>query len=81
MRILISYPTPVGTFYIGQTLDRRYHVIFDEESLGNFKAVQDAVDSLVDNKLENVKDPDSGENIDTSTLKIPRDYTQWDSSY
>lgn len=82
MRTLVSYPTEVGVFEIGQTPNRKYHVVFDEESYGEYSSIQDAVDALVDNNLAiPFYQPSSKEPFDTSTLGISRDYTQWDSVY
>ena len=81
MRILISYPTEVGIFDIGQTPDRKYHVIFNSQSLGSYSKVQDAVDSLVKNETAEVLHPETNNIIDTSSLGIVEDYTQWDSNY
>ena len=81
MRILLSYPTDVGIFDIGQSLDKKYHVIYDDTSLGVYASVQEAVDSLIKNETLAVKHTQTKEIIDTSTLGIPQDYTQWDSNY
>jgi hypothetical protein len=81
LRILLSYPTDVGIFDIGQSEDRRYHPIYNDTSLGSFKSIQEAVDNLITNNIETVIDPDTNKEIDTSTLGIPQDYTKWDSSY
>lgn len=81
MRILISYPTNIGIFDIGQCKDRQYHPIFNDSSLGNFDSVQDAVDFLVKNPILTVIDPESNKAIKTIDLGISDDYTQWDSSY
>jgi len=81
LRILLSYPTDVGIFDIGQSRDRKYHVILNDESLGVFSSVQDAVDSLVNNTTSEVLHPDTNEVVDTSSLDIPKDYTEWDTNY
>lgn len=81
MRVLISFPTDIGIFDIGQSSDRKYHPIFNDESLGSFDSVQDAVDILVKDLDLSVKDPESGKEIKTSSLGISDDYTQWDSAY
>lgn len=80
MRVLLSYPTDVGIFDIGQCTKRKYHPMYNEESLGSFSSMQEAVDALVNNELE-LKDYESGQLIDTSKLGISSDYTQWDSNY
>ena len=81
MRILLSYPTDIGIFDIGQSEDKKYHPIFDDTSLGAFSSIQDAVDNLIANKTQTVINPDTNEAVDTSTLGIPQDYTQWDTAY
>jgi len=81
MRVLISYPTNIGIFDIGQSDDKKYHVIFDDTSLGSFTSIQDAVDNLITNKTSAVIDPNTNKKVDTSNLGIPKDYTEWDSSY
>ncbi len=81
MRILVSYPTDVGIFDIGQSIDKKYHPIYNDESLGSYPSVQEAVDSLIKNLTLPVKHVQTKELIDTSKLNIPKDYTQWDSNY
>lgn len=81
MRILLSYPTNIGIFDIGQCEDRKYHPIFNDTSLGAFNSIQEAVDNLITNNISRVVNPDTNKEVDTSTLGIPQDYTQWDSSY
>lgn len=81
MRIILSYPTEVGIFDIGQSKDKKYHVIFDDESISCQDSVQSAVDSLLTNSTEKIYNSDTKELIDTSKLGIPQNYTEWDSNY
>jgi len=81
MRILLSYPTEIGVFDLGQCTQKKYHPIFNDTSLGSFDTMQDAVDALVQNKTDQVINPETREVVDTSTLGILEDYTQWDSNY
>lgn len=81
MRTLLSYPTNIGIFDVGQSEDKKYHIIFDDESLGAFDSIQEAVDQLINNQTSPIFHQDSKEKIDTSNLGIPKDYTQWDSAY
>ncbi|PLY04679.1 MAG: hypothetical protein C0625_15925 [Arcobacter sp.] len=81
MRILISYPTDVGIFDIAQSLDRKYHIIFNDESLGIYSSVSEAVDSLIKNETSPLLHSETKELIDTSKLGIASDYTEWDSNY
>lgn len=43
MRALLRYPTQVGTFYIGQSTDGRFHLVFDDESLGSYRSITHAM--------------------------------------
>lgn len=80
MRVLLSYPSSVGIFDLAQDKEKKYHIIFEDDSIGSFSSVQDAVDALVENKMEVIL-YETKERVDTSTLGIPSDYTQWDSNY
>lgn len=81
MRILISYPTKIGIFDIAQANDKKYHPVFNEDSLGSFDTVQDAVDALVSNNTSEVIDPETRKVVDTSSLGISEDYLEWDTNY
>ncbi len=81
MRIILSYPTDIGIFDIGQSKDKKYHVVFDDDSLGSFTSVQEAVDALVKNEVKQVVNPNTKETVDTSTLGIAEDYLEWDTNY
>lgn len=81
MRILISYPTNIGIFDIGQCENRKYHPIYNDTSLGEYDSVQDAVDALVENKTSPIYSMETGDLVDSSNLGISQDYLEWDSSY
>lgn len=81
MRILISYPTDIGTFDIGQSENRKYHPIYNDTSLGEYDSAKDAVDALIENKTSPIYSVETGDLVDSSTLGISQDYLEWDSSY
>jgi len=81
LRILLSYPTDVGIFDIGQSVSKKYHPIFNDKILGTYSSVQEAVTNLINNKTLEVENKETKELIDVSKLEIPEDYTQWDSNY
>ena len=81
MRILISYPTDIGIFDIGQGENKKYHPIYNDTSLGEYDSVQGAVDALIENKTSPIYSMETGELVDSSTLNISQDYLEWDSSY
>ncbi len=77
MKILLSWNTKVGTFYIGQSPDGRFHPIFDDESLGSYAHIWQATEDLANNVTFSVLHPNTGNLIDTSILGIPEDPKEW----
>ncbi len=77
MRTLLKHATNVGTFYIAQSADGRYHPVFDNESLGSYRSIAHAVDDLVNDATCSVLHPDTSELLDTSTLGLPDDPREW----
>ncbi len=65
------YRTSVGIFLIAQR-SGRWHVIFDDESLGSYATPQQAVDDLAGGHTFS-----PGHGIDTSKLGIPDDINEW----
>lgn len=77
MRFLLSWDTKIGTFFIGQSPDGRFHPIFDDESLGSYATVVQAVDDLVNDATFSVLHPRTGTLLDTSALGIPEEWQEW----
>ncbi|MDP6117048.1 MAG: hypothetical protein QGG53_34730 [Planctomycetota bacterium] len=73
MKLLYSYETTAGTFYIGQSRDGRFHPIFDDESLGSYAHEWQAAEDLAGGHTFSA----SGVS-DTSTLGIPDDLGEWE---
>ncbi|PHS30598.1 MAG: hypothetical protein COA92_09375 [Sulfurovum sp.] len=78
MKLILSYKTSVGIFYIGRSDDNLYHPIFNEKDLGSYQDMWVAVKDLVCNDTQSVIHPETDELLDTSTLGIPEDYIEWD---
>lgn len=77
MRLFLSYRTSIGSFFIGQSPDGRFHPIFDDDSLGSYATVEQAVDDLVNNATFSVLHPRTNKLIDTSALGIPENWREW----
>jgi hypothetical protein len=77
-RLLFSYPTRAGTFYLGQSDDGRFHPIYDGESYGSYAYVWQATEALADNGTFSIQHQRTGELLDTSTLGIPEHPSEWD---
>jgi hypothetical protein len=78
MRLLLKFDTRVGTFYIGQSPDGRFHPVFDDESLGSYAHDWQATDDLANNATFSVLHPSTGKLLDTSTLGIPDSPREWE---
>jgi len=72
MKLLYAYKTRIGMFFIGQSPDGRFHPVFDDESLGSYASPQHAADDLAGGHTFSIP---SG--IDTSTLDIPDNVSEW----
>ena len=73
MKLLYKFDTRVGTFYIGQSRDGRFHPIFDDESLGSYKHPWQAAEDLAGGHTFSVSGVD-----DTAVLGSPEHHTEWE---
>jgi hypothetical protein len=71
MRNLYARDTRIGTFYIAEA-EGLFHIIYDEESLGSYARPEQAAEDVAGGHTFSIS---SG--IDTSTLGIPNDLTEW----
>lgn len=78
MKTLLKYKTKVGTFYISQSDDGRFHPVYDDESLGSYVSIEQAIDDLVLDATFSVLHPDTSDSIDTSELNLPEDPKEWE---
>jgi hypothetical protein len=78
MKLLLKCDTPVGTFFIGQSQDGRFHPIFNDEGLGSYQHAWQATEDLANDATFSVLHPETGELLDTSTLGIPESPGEWD---
>lgn len=66
------HPTAKGTFYI-RPINNRFQAMLEDESLGSYMTPQQAADDLAGGHTFS---PSSG--IDTSTLGLPSDVSDWE---
>lgn len=78
MKLILKCNTQVGTFFIGQSPDGRFHPIFDDESLGSYAHDWQATEDLANNATFSVLHPKTGELLDTSPLGIPESPGEWE---
>lgn len=66
LRKLYYWTTRIGTFYIAQSNDGRFHPVYDDESLGSYATAQQAAEDLAGGHTFSIS---SG--VDTADLGIP----------
>jgi len=71
MRKLFVWNTRIGPFYIAEY--GRFHPVFEDESLGSYATPQQAAEDLAGGHTFSIS---SG--IDTATLGIPDEVTEWE---
>jgi hypothetical protein len=72
MRKLLVWNTSVGPFYIAESRDGRFHPVFNDQSLGSYVSIRQAVDDLAGGHTFSIRG-----GVDTSTLGIPADPADW----
>lgn len=70
-----KWSTKVGDFYLAE-LQGRWHVVYNDESLGAYVNAVQALDDLVGGHTFS-----AGPNIDTATLGIPDEISEWEECY
>jgi hypothetical protein len=80
IKLLLSYDTEVGTFYIGQSLDGRFHPIFDGESYGSYYQVWQAIEDLSNDAVGEIYHPITSELLDITDYDLPLDYQEWETA-
>jgi hypothetical protein len=74
MQRLFVYRTSKGPFYIVRMPDGTFHPLYEDESLGSYSNPEKALGDLVGGHTFM---PNNG--VDTSTLGIPDDFSEWES--
>lgn len=72
MRKVYKFVTRVGPFYLATQADR-WHVLFEDDSLGSYLSTAHAIDDLCGGHTFS-----PGGNIDTSELGIPDELSEWE---
>lgn len=67
------YKTTVGTFFIAQSADGRFHPVFENESLGSYHSANAAAEDLAGGHTFSVAG-----GVDTSQLGIPEHTSEWE---
>ena len=71
MKLLYSWQTRIGTFYIAEQAGR-FHPVFNDDLLGSYARPEQAAEDLAGGHTFSIS---SG--VDTATLGIPADLLEW----
>ncbi len=77
MKKILQYHTSVGMFYIAQSSDGRYHPIYNEQSLGSYANIYQAIDDLSIGSTFSFLHESSNEVVDVLILDIPDNPLDW----
>jgi hypothetical protein len=73
MKPIYKWDTKIGTFYICQSSDGRFHPVFENDSLGSYSQAWQASEDLAGGHTFTIS---SGK--DTSELEIPEHTNDWE---
>ena len=73
VKLLYKFETTVGTFFIGQSADGRFHPLFNHKSLGSYAQQWQASEDLAGGHTFSAAGVE-----DTGGLGIPRDISEWE---
>jgi hypothetical protein len=77
MTKLLHYPTVVGTFYICKDVDGLYHTCIEEELLGSYETLVDAIEGIAYDTSVILPHPEMGDPLDPTDLGVPDDISGW----
>ena len=75
---LLKFESTAGTFFIARDETRRVHILFNDESVGVYGDIVEAVDSFVNESGFYILHPELGYPLDTFDLSIPDDISGWE---
>ena len=78
IKLILSYKTEVGTFYIGQSEDGRFHPIYDNEDYGSYYKIWQAVEDIANDCVGSILHPETGDLLDICEYEIPEDPSEWE---
>lgn len=70
---LFVWNTQIGPFYIAMTSDRRFHPVYNDESLGSYARPDQAAEDLAGGHVFSIRG-----RVDIKALKIPADLGEWE---
>lgn len=72
MKLLFRHQTERGPVYIGQSPDGRFHIMWKDESLGNYATVQLAIGDASQGSHESAPD-----GVDLGSLDLSDNMADW----
>jgi hypothetical protein len=77
MKKMLCFNTAAGMFYIGRSVDGRFHPIYNNESLGSYATAEKAIEDLAANATHSALHYQTRALVDTSKLGISSYISEW----
>jgi hypothetical protein len=74
---LLYFKSTAGTFHVARDETKRYHILFNGESMGIYQDMVEAIESFVNESGFYIVHPEMGYPLDTFDLGIPDDIGGW----
>jgi hypothetical protein len=75
IRMVLHHPTPRGRVFVGQTIDGRFHVVWEGERLSSFVTAIQAVEAAANGDCWTASD-----GTDVGSLGLSSDIADWSST-
>lgn len=77
MTKILSFKSTAGMFYVARDGKGRFHILFNDESMGKYDDMVEAIESFVNESGFFIVHPEMGYPLDTFDLGIPDDISGW----
>ena len=74
---ILEFKSTAGLFHVARDEARQYHILFNDESMGSYPDMIEAIESFVNESGFYILHPEMGYPLDTFDLGIPDDIGGW----
>ncbi|UFS63554.1 hypothetical protein LOH54_05335 [Sulfurimonas sp. HSL-3221] len=78
MTKILRFKTAAGIFHVARDGGGRYHILFNDESMGDYGDMIDAIEGFVHESGFYIIHPEMAYPLDTFDLGIPDDISGWE---
>jgi len=74
---LFFFESTAGTFYVARDDAKNYYMLFNDEIVGRYRSLTDAIESFVHESDFYITHPEMGYPLDAFDLSVPDDISGW----